>query len=66
MFYNTLENAIEFFNDFTRIKSEAKYRTRQGARVKILTPEQIHQRLPFSLTQIKAGNASQNLRNEIT
>ena len=52
MFYNTQENAIEFFNDFTRIKSEAKYRTKQGARVKILTPEQIHQRLPFSLTQI--------------
>ena len=30
MLYSTQENVIELFNDFTRIKSEAKYGTKQG------------------------------------
>ena len=33
--------------------------------LKILTPKQILQRLPISLAQVKAGNASENLLNEI-
>ena len=33
--------------------------------LKILTPKQILQRLPISLAQAKAGNASENLLNEI-
>ena len=65
MLYSTQENVIELFNDFTRIKSEAKYGTKQGVWVKILTPKQTLQRLPLSLTQIKVGNALQNLLNEI-
>ena len=32
---------------------------------KILTPKQILQRLPIALVQVKAGNASENLLNEI-
>ena len=31
----------------------------------ILTPEQMLQRLPIALAQVKAGNASENLLNEI-
>ena len=33
--------------------------------LKILTPKQILQRLPIALAQVKAGNTSENLLNEI-
>ena len=33
--------------------------------LKILTPKQILQRLPIALAQVKAGNNSENLLNEI-
>ena len=33
--------------------------------LKILTPKQMLQRLPISLAQVKAGNTSENLLNEI-
>ena len=34
-------------------------------RIKILTPNQMLQRLPIALAQVKAGNTSENLLNEI-
>ena len=37
----------------------------QGKGLKILTPNQMLRRLPISLAQIKAGNNSGNLKNEI-
>ena len=33
--------------------------------LKILTPKQTYQRLPIALAQVKAGNTSENLLNEI-
>ena len=33
--------------------------------LQILTPKQILQRLPIALAQVKAGNTSENLLNEI-
>ena len=36
-----------------------------GNGIKILTPKQLFQRLPIALTQVKAGNTSENLLNEI-
>ena len=33
--------------------------------LKILTPNQILCRLPFSLAQLKGGNSSEKLKNEI-
>ena len=33
--------------------------------IKILTPKQMLQRLPIALAQIKAGNTSENVLNEI-
>ena len=41
------------------------YKTKEGIGLKILTPKQILQRLPIALAQVKAGNNSQNLLNEI-
>ena len=35
------------------------------SRLKILTPTQMLQRLPIALAQVKAGNTSSNLLNEI-
>ena len=37
----------------------------QGTGLKVLTPKQMLQRLPIALAQIKAGNSSQSLLNEI-
>ena len=38
---------------------------REGKGLKILTPRQMLQRLPIALTQVKAGNNSKSLLNEI-
>ena len=35
-------------------------------RIKILTPKQILQRLPIALAQVKAGNTSENVLNEVS
>ena len=45
--------------------SEAKYKTKYGEGLKILTPKQKLQRLPIALAQLKAGNNSENLLHEI-
>ena len=41
------------------------YDSKQGTRLKILTPKQMLQRLPIALAQIKSGNNSESLLNEI-
>ena len=41
------------------------YKLKQGTRLKILTPKQMPQRLPIALAQIKSGNNSETLLNEI-
>ena len=53
------------FNDYSSIISEAKYRTKHGEGLKILTPKQMLQRLPIALAQVKSGNTSENFLNEI-
>ena len=54
------------FNDYARNMSRNIYDSKQeGAGLKILTPEQMLQRLPIARTQIKAGNNSNILLNEI-
>ena len=55
-----------FFIEYTERVSEAKFRSKQeGTGLKILTPKQMLQRLPIALAQIKAGNNSKTLLNEI-
>ena len=53
------------FDDYTTIISKAKYEAKHGKGLKILTPKQILQRLPIAFAQVKAGNISENLLNEI-
>ena len=50
--------------------SEAKTKSKQNnttkrTALKIFTPKQMLQRLPIALAQVKAGNNSENLLNEI-
>ena len=49
--------------------SDANYNSKQnktkGTGLKILIPKQILQILPIALTQVKAGNNSESLLNEI-
>ena len=53
------------FNDYSKIVCEAKYKTKFEKGLKILTPEQMVQRLSITLTQVKVGNTSENLLNGI-
>ena len=56
---------IKFFNDYSKIVSEAKYKTIYKEGLKILTPTQMLQRLPIVPSQVKAGNICENLLNKI-
>ena len=51
--------------DLESEESTAQRRNQQGQGLKILTPNQILSRLPISLAQLKAGNNSEKLKNEI-
>ena len=62
MFYKARNKAIKFSDDNY---FEAKNNVTKGTGFKILTPKQILQRLPIALAQVKAGNNSENLLNEI-
>ena len=49
--------------------SDTNYNARQnkteGTELKVLTPKQMLQRLPIALAQVKTGNNSESLLNEI-
>ena len=47
---------IIFFNDYSLLVSEVKYKEKHGKGHKILTSKQILQRLSIALTKVKAGN----------
>ena len=42
-----------------------KIQKQPGQRLKLLTPDQMLSRLPITLAQLKAGNNSEKLKNEI-
>ena len=45
--------------------SAAQRRNQRGQGLKIITPQQMLSKLPISLAQLKAGNNSEKLENEI-
>ena len=69
IFYKSREEVINFFRDYVEILSNANFGARknetEGKGLKILTPKQMLQRLPIALAQVKAGNNSESLLNEI-
>ena len=67
MLYKARKEAINFYDDYSLMMSEAKTKAKaiKGTGLKILTPKQMLQRLPIALAQVKAGNNSESLLNEI-
>ena len=63
--YNSRQKVIDLLNDYTKIKSEAMYKAKRRTGLKILTPKQMLQRLSIALAQVKVGNNSESLLNEI-
>ena len=75
---NDLKNEIKKMSE-DEIKTEKPYKTvdivekilefnkqnQEGQGLKILTPNQMLSRLPIPLAQLKAGNNSEKLKNEI-
>ena len=66
--YNSRQKIIDLLNDNSRIRSEAVQKANiktAGTGFQILTLKQMLQRLPLALAQVKAGNNSESLLNEI-
>ena len=66
---DVLNNATELFNGREMVLSAFKSGIfcvlQEGTGLKILTPNQMLKRLPIALAQVKAGNNSKSLLNEI-
>ena len=67
--YDSRQKIIDLLNHYSKIPSEAICKSKQnetkGKGIKILTPKQMLQRLPIAIAQVKAGNNSESLLNEI-
>ena len=66
--FNARNSAIKFIEDYGSMILEAKRLAKEeqeGEGLKILTPNQMLKRLPIALAQVKAGNNSESLLNEI-
>ena len=55
------DKIVEIVEDILRFIKQKQ----EGKGIKILTPNQMLSRLPISLAQLKAGNNSEKLKNEI-
>ena len=68
-FYISKEEGINFFTDYGQTILNTAYKSKQneseGKGLKILTPKQMLQRLAIALAQVKTGNNSESLLNEI-
>ena len=68
MLYNARKEAINYIEDYSSMILEAKRLAKEeqkGKGLKILTPNQMLKRLPIALAQVKAGNNSESILNEI-
>ena len=65
--FNARESLIKFIENYGLRVLEAKRlaKEQEGTGLKILTPNQMLKRLPIALAQVKAGNNSESLLNEI-
>ena len=58
---NSLLVIVEIVKDILNFNKQ----NQEGKGLKILTPQQMLSRLPITLAQLKAGNNSEKLKNEI-
>ena len=56
-----IDKLIDIVEEILKFKEKNQH----GGGLKILTPNQMLSRLPISLAQLKAGNNSEKLKNEI-
>ena len=63
--HNARKAPIDFFDEYTSRASEARHQVTKGTGLKVVSPKQMFQRFPIALAQIKAGNNSESLLNEI-
>ena len=68
MLYKARTKVIEYFHGYFLMVSEAKLNATKSTKetgLKTLTSKQMLQRLPIALAQVKVGNNSESLLNEI-
>ena len=68
MLYKARSKVIEFFDDYSSMLYKTKLKTTKatkGTGLKISTTKQMLQRLPIALAQVKVGNNSESLLNQI-
>ena len=59
--------SLGYINSNSKLDSpDSDFSDAKGSALKILAPNQMLSRLPISLAQLKAGNDSENLKNEIS
>ena len=66
--FNARNSAIKFIEDYGSVILEAKRLAKEeqeGKGLKIFTPNQMLKRLPIAVAQVKVGNNSEGLLNEI-
>ena len=65
--FNGREKTIKFIEYYSSMVLEARklVKEQEGTGLKILTPNQMLKRLPIAFAQVKAGNNSDSLLNEI-
>ena len=59
--YKTRTKIVEIVKEILKFNNQVQ----QGQGLKILSPNQMLNRLPISLAQVEAGNNSEKLKNEI-
>ena len=65
MLYKLREAVFKLCNDYSSTVAEAKLKAECGRGLEILTPRHTFQRLLIALAEVKTGNTSENLLNEI-
>ena len=63
--YKGRNEAIKFYDDYSSMISKTKTKATKRTGLKILAPKQMLQKLLIALAQVKAGNNSESLLNEI-
>ena len=64
-FYKSWQEVFRSYNDYFKMAHKTANDSKHGKGLKISTFKQMLQRLPIALAQVKAGNTSENLLNEI-
>ena len=59
------QNDLTYYFAIILLKKEFTGKASDHSNLKILSPKQMLQRLPVVLAQVKAGNTSENLLNEV-